>query len=262
MKRYLKLYISFFRNCLAREMEFRGHFLLQNFVGLLWAFVVFITFIFIYKHLDSINGWTLESMLLLTAIYFLIDRIFDSFFELNFWDLTSIVNTGKLDYILTKPISSQFYISLRRFSFAPFFSNISMIVIIIYLIRSYFLPISFLQIFQFIILLFTGLAITYSLWFISLMPIFKWGRVDNIHHLFRPFHQLCRIPLNISGKAFKFLLTFIFPLAFVTTIPTQVIVSSPSSWLVVYAVFISIVLLFLSNKTWRFCLKSYTSASS
>ncbi|MBU1322577.1 hypothetical protein KKE75_00790, partial [Patescibacteria group bacterium] len=84
MKRYFKLYLAFFKNCLIREMEFRSHFILQNLISLAWALVIMVTFLFIYQQVSVVNGWTLEMMLLLTAVYFLIDRIFDSFFEINF----------------------------------------------------------------------------------------------------------------------------------------------------------------------------------
>ena len=242
-------------------MEFRSHFILQNFISLAWAAVVMVTFFFIYRQVSVVNGWTLEMMLLLTAIYFLVDRIFDSFFEINFTNFITIVNTGQLDLVLTKPVSSQFFVSLRQFSFAMIFSNLAMIGVIIYLVSRYFSPISWLQIFTFITLILVSVVITYSLWFMTLLPIFWWGRVDNMQHLFRPFHQLCRIPVDVLGK-FRFFLTFIFPLAFVATIPTKSLINSSFSWLVFYGIVIAVFLLWLSHCLWRFSLKYYTSASS
>ncbi|MFH1280268.1 MAG: ABC-2 family transporter protein [Candidatus Beckwithbacteria bacterium] len=259
--RYLKLYKAFFKNCLIREMEFRSHFIIQNIVSAVWALIVLVTFLFIFNHVSSVNGWDLHSMLLLTAIYFLVDRIFDSLFEINLWDLTTLVNTGNLDTILTKPVSSQFMVSLRKFSFSMFFSNLAMIGLIIYLIINFYSPISFIQIISFLILIICSIVITYSLWFISVLPIFWWGRLDNIHHLFRPFHQLGRVPIDVTGSLKPFF-TYIFPLAFVSTIPAQAIIGNLSYWLLFYGIIISIVLLVISNKLWNFSLRYYTSASS
>ncbi len=261
MKRYFKLYLAFFTNCLIREMEFRSHFILQNFISLAWAGVVMVTFFFIYRQVNVVNGWTLEMMLLLTAIYFLVDRIFDSFFEINFGNFITIVNTGQLDLVLTKPVSSQFFVSLRQFSFAMIFSNFTMIGVIIYLVSRYFFPISWLQIFTFIILILVSVVITYSLWFITLLPVFWWGRVDNMQHLFRPFHQLCRIPIDVTGK-FRLFLTYIMPLAFIATIPAKSLISTVAPWLIFYGILAAGFLLWLSHRLWRFSLKYYTSASS
>ena len=261
MKRYLKLYLAFFKNCLVREMEFRAHFIMQNIIALAWAIIVMLTFFFIYQNVSTVHGWSLEQMLLLTAIYFLIDRIFDSFFEINFGNFITVVNTGQLDLILTKPVSSQFFISLRQFSFAMLFSNFAMIGVIIYLVAHYFSPLSWLNLISFIILIICSVIITYSLWFMTLLPIFWLGRVDNLQHLFRPLHQLCRIPIDITGR-FRFFLTYIIPLAFVATIPAKSLFNQLNYYLLFFGVIVSIFLLFLSHRLWRFCLKFYTSASS
>ncbi|PJA21193.1 hypothetical protein COX59_04740 [Candidatus Beckwithbacteria bacterium CG_4_10_14_0_2_um_filter_47_25] len=141
MKRYFKLYLSFIKNCLIREMEFRSNFIWHNLVSLIWAVVVMLVFFFIYQQVNTVNGWTMEAVLLLTAVYFLVDRIFDSFFEINFDNFVPLVNTGQLDLILIKPASSQFFVSLRHFSFAMIFSNLTMAGAIIYLSLTYFSPI-------------------------------------------------------------------------------------------------------------------------
>lgn len=242
-------------------MEFRSHFLLHNLISFTWAVLVMMVFFFIYRHVPVINGWRLEEILLLTAIYFLVDRIFDSFFEINFDNFVPLVNTGQLDGILTKPVSSQFFVSLRQFSFAMLFSNLTMIGVIIYLCQRYFSPVFWWEIIIFLVLLFCSAIITYSLWFMTLMPVFWWGRVDNLQHLFRPFHQLCRVPIDIVGR-FRPLFTYIIPLAFVATIPTQSLTGKLFYPLIIYAIFAAIFLLWLSHRLWRFSLKHYTSASS
>ncbi len=261
MKRYLKLYLAFFKNCLIREMEFRSHFILLNLLSLIWALVVMLVFLFIYRNVSVVNGWTLNQMLLLTAIYFLVDRIFDSFFEINFGNFVTLVNRGDLDLVLTKPVNAQFVVSLRHFSFAMIFSNLSMLVVIFYLVRRYFWPLSWFQIASFLVLLICAVIITYSLWFMSLLPVFWWGRVDNIQHLFRPVHQLCRIPIDVTGK-FRLFLTYVMPLAFVATIPARSLIGHLSLGSVGYGIIISLLLLRLSHRAWNFSLKHYTSASS
>lgn len=242
-------------------MEFRGNFILHNLISLIWAIVVMLVFFFIYQQVNTVNGWTMEEVLLLTAVYFLVDRIFDSLFEINFNNFVPLVNTGQLDLILIKPASSQFFVSLRQFSFAMIFSNLAMAGVIIYLALTYFSPIYWWQVVGFLVLLACSVVITYSLWFMTLLPVFWWGRVDNIQHLFRPFHQLCRVPIDVVGR-FKPFLTFVIPLAFVATVPARVITKTVSPWLIVYGIFAAVFLLWLSHRLWLFALRHYTSASS
>jgi len=243
-------------------MEFRWHFILQNLISLLWAVISLLVFIFIYRHVSVVNGWTLESILLLTAVFFFVDRLFDSFFFTNFYNLTTIVNSGDLDYVLTKPLSSQFLVSLRYFSFSTVFSNLSMLILIGYLLQRYFSPVSWWQIISFIFLIVCGLMIIYSLWFMTLLPVFWWGRVDNLHYLFSPLYQLCRIPIDITGPFFKAFFTYLIPLGFVATIPVKAVLGHISFGLLFYGFTISLVLIYLSHLTWRFSLRHYGSASS
>lgn len=262
MKRYFKLYWAFFTNCLIREMEFRVHFFLSNLISISWSTVFLLTYFFIFSQIKSVNGWTLEQMLLLTAIYFLADRIFDSFLEINFEEFVDLVNTGRLDLILTKPVNSQFIVSLRRFSFSFIISSLIMVSLLIYLVVHYFLPLPLINILAFLLIFSAGVVISYSLWFMTLLPVFWWGRVDNIQHLFRPFHQLTRIPIDITGSVLRPLFTFVFPLAFVATVPTKTLIGKPDFNLIIYGVLAAAFFFYLSHRLWNFALRHYTSASS
>ncbi len=262
MKRYLRLYYSFIKNCLSREMEFRAHFIFSNLISLSWSLFFALVFFIIYQHIDTVNGWTLPQMLLLVAIYFFSDRLFSSFFEINFRNLIQLINTGQLDFVLTKPVSSQFIVSLRRISFSYLLSAVTMIGLIIYLISRYFWPIPLINLISFIIIFCCGVLITYALWFMSLMPSFWWGKVENLNYLFSPFHQITRIPTDIAGPIFRRFLTYILPLAFVATIPAKTLIGSVNFPLLLYGLIMAIVLIWSSNQLWRFALKHYTSASS
>jgi ABC-2 type transport system permease protein len=114
----------------------------------------------------------------------------------------------------------------------------------------------------FIAVFVSGVVIVYSLWFMSLLPVFWWGRADNIQHLFRPLHQLTRIPIDITGRVLRHLFTFVIPLAFVSTVPAQALAVGVSPWLIVYGILAAVFSLWLSNRAWHFALRHYTSASS
>ena len=262
LKKYLKIYFIFLKNCLSREMEFRWHFFLHNFVSLSWAAVTMLSFFFIFSHTNVVQGWTLEQMMLLSATYYLFDRIFDGFFDINFQLFSQIVNSGDLDLILTKPISSQFCISLRKVSFNGIFNNMLMLAIIFYLVRKYFWPVPIINILSYFLLLLIGMIIIYSLWFSSLLLVFKLGRVGNINHLFRPIYQICKIPVDVVGPVLKPLFTYVLPLAFVATIPVKSLIGTPIPLLIIYGMMAAIILFYLSHRLWLSALKHYSSASS
>ena len=262
MRRYLKLYWSFLANCLMREMEFRGNFLLYSLINLIWAALALVSFVFIFDHVTEIAGWTLPQLLLLTATFYFFDRLFDAFFEVNFTRFNWLVNLGELDFILAKPASAQFFVSLRHFSFASLFGAFSMLILIIYLIAKYFWPVAILNLFLYGLVIILALIIVYSLWFSTLMLVFWLGNIDNIHHLFRPLYEVIRIPTDITGAVLKPILTYLIPLAFVATIPAQSLTGNINWGLVAYGVLAAGFLLWLSHRLWLFALKHYTSVSS
>ena len=262
LRRYLRMYWSFLKNCLIREMEFRWNFLLYSFINLIWAALALLTFVFIFNHVTTVAGWTLEQMLLLTATFYFFDRVFDALFEVNFSRFNYLVNRGELDLILTKPVSAQFSLSLRQFSFASIFGALSMLILVIWLVVRYFWPVPLTQLVLYAGLIGLGLVIIYSFWFSTLILVFWLGNIENIQHLFRPIYEIARIPTEITGVIFKPLLTYVIPLAFVATIPAQSLIGTLSPWLIVYGVFAAAFLLWLSHRLWNFALRHYTSASS
>ena len=262
MIRYLKMYRSFVGNCLIREMEFRWHFILYSLINLIWMVLALMTFVFIYGHVSLIGSWTLPQMLLLTATFYFFDRVFDTLFEINFSRLNHMVNQGELDLVLTKPVSGQFLVSLRYFSFASLFGAISMLGLIIWLIARYFWPLAPGELLIYALLLCFGLVIIYSWWFSTLLLVFWLGNIDNIHQLFRPIYEVVRIPIDITGPILKPLLTFVIPLAFVATVPVQVFTRGANYYMLLYGLVVAAASLWLSHRLWLFALKHYTSASS
>lgn len=262
MRRYFSMYWAFFKNCLVREMEFKSNFILYSLINLIWAVLALLTFVFIYDHVTEIDGWTLPQLLLLTATYYFFDRIFDAFFEINFFNFNNLVNRGELDFILIKPVSGQFLVSLRYFSFSSLIGAVSMGILIIYLIVKFFWPVGLVNLCLYGLIILLAEVIVYALWFSTLTLVFWWGNIDNIHHFFRPVYELVRIPIDITGPLLRPFLTLIIPLAFVATVPVQVITQPINIWLIMYGVFAAGFFLWLSHRWWHFALRHYTSASS
>src|SRR3974377_2202421 len=116
--RYLSVYGALWRNSVAREMSFKSNFLLWIVVELLW-FGLQLSFISVlYLHTEHIGTWTKWQVVLLIGASHLIQQVFQAFFLVNCTNLSELVRTGKLDFLLLLPVNSRFVISLRQVSFA------------------------------------------------------------------------------------------------------------------------------------------------
>ena len=118
--RYLGIYGALWKNSVAREMSFKSNFLLWIVVEFLW-FALQLSFIgVLYLHTDSIATWTKWQVVLLIGASHFIQQIFQAFFLVNCTQLSELVRTGKLDFLLLLPVNTRFIISLRQVDLGGF----------------------------------------------------------------------------------------------------------------------------------------------
>ena len=115
--RELRFHINVFRgfivNTFARESDYRGNLIAEIIDSLLNIFVNIYFFKIIFLNTNAIAGWNSEEMLVLVAVTQIITSIIYMLFMNNLPRIQSYVLRGDFDYILLKPCSSQFYVSLR-----------------------------------------------------------------------------------------------------------------------------------------------------
>jgi ABC-2 type transport system permease protein len=71
-----------------------------------------------------------------------------------------------------------------------------------------------------------------------------------------------RFPIAAYPAAYQFFFTFVVPIGFITTVPTEAILGRMSGETAGLSLLIAGVLFVISNQFWRFALRFYTSASS
>src|SRR6201999_3900594 len=110
---YLEVYRIMLRNSLVREMNFKLNFILWLFTDALWFVGQLIFIEVIYAQVDAIGDWTKWDMVLLVGTYQIISQVFQGFFYLNLTNLSELVRTGRLVFVLLQPTDPQFTVSLR-----------------------------------------------------------------------------------------------------------------------------------------------------
>lgn len=262
MKRYLNLYFSFVKASFIRESQFRFNLLLTAFINFIWGLVYLLLYKFIFGHITEVGDWNYESLLILAAAFLVVNSLVKTFFELNFSKIATTVYYGDLDLILTKPISSQFYISLRELSFRPFLRFLMGCFVLYFVVLKTNVQITFFNAALFIFLILLSVVLVYALWFISLCLVFWIGNIENIYEFFHPILRFTVIPLDVLPKFLKGFFFFVIPLVFITTIPVKTLVGQASWPTILYGIFIASLLLLLSHKLWNLALTRYSSASS
>jgi ABC-2 type transport system permease protein len=105
-------------------------------------------------------------------------------------------------------------------------------------------------------------VIAYGLWMLLVTTAFWLVRVENIAELLTAIYDTGRFPVTAFTTVIRITLTFVVPIAFLTTFPSAALLGILEPAYLLLAPLIAAVLLFSSRAFWRHALRSYTSASS
>ena len=71
-----------------------------------------------------------------------------------------------------------------------------------------------------------AIAVLYSLWLLTVSAAFFVVRIDNLTHLFSAIFDAARWPVSVFRGVVRLLLTFVVPLALMTTYPAQALLGT------------------------------------
>jgi len=261
--RYFSIYSALWQNSVTREMMFKGNFILWIVVELLW-FGLQLSFIgVLYLHTNHIGSWTKWQVILLIGTSALIQQLYQAFFLINCTNLSELIRTGKLDFLVLLPVNTRFVVSLRQVDLGAFVNAAFALAVIVFAARQLgFVP-SPLQILAFVMLCAAGIVIHYSLMFLLATISFWTVRAQGIVWGYYNLFNIARMPDEAFRGVFRALFTFALPMLLVSNVPARVLVkpaTSPPWALLLLAM--TAVCFCVSEWGWRASLKRYTSASS
>ena len=260
MQRYFSLIKLFWSTAIAAELEYRLNFLLAalsslgNLAGSLFGLSLF------YRTGYTFPGWSWAEALIVLGLFTLLEGFSSTFLSPNLSRIVRHVQQGTLDFILLKPVSSQFWLSTHTVSPWGLPDMVFGLAIIGY--AGHQLGLGAGQYALSLVPLGFGLASLYSLWFMLGALSIWFVKIYNVTEVLRGLMQAGRYPMVAYPAAYRVFFTFVVPVAFLTTIPAEVLLGRAQSGWIVAAGALAIALLWATNAFWRFALKFYTSASS
>jgi len=263
--RYFGIYSALVKNSVAREMSFKSNFLLWIVVEMLW-FGLQLSFIgVIYLHTDTIGSWTKWQVVLLVGASHFIQQIFQAFFLVNCTNLSELVRTGKLDFLLLLPVNTRFIISFRQVDLGGFVNACSAVALMIFALAKLHVTPTLFQMGGFLLLCVAGIAIHYSLMFLLASISFWTVRAQGIVWGYYNLFNVARVPDEAfrGARWFRAVFTFAIPMLLVSNVPARVLtdkLGSPGPILLLAGMCGACMA--VSEWGWRKSLRHYTSASS
>lgn len=260
--RNLVLLALFFRTSLQRDAAYRADFFLRAFTATLQMCGELLALWTIFANTSALRGWSPAQVIVLLGVYRVMIGLIGMVIAPNMRLIMEDIRSGTLDFVLAKPVNSQFYVSFRNF--VIWRSNdiaLGMLLVIggVIALGRIAHPIGALQ---FVIMVTSGATIMYSLWLMLATSVFWFVRVNNIEMVFWNAFEASRYPVDIYRPWVRWTLTFILPLAFITTFPAGVLTGHVGWPAVLMAAGMAPVTLLLASWFWRFGLRHYSGASA
>lgn len=263
LRRYLGIYAVLWRNSVMREMSFKLNFVLWIVAEMMWFALQLCFMNVLYSHTESIAGWSKWEVVLLVGCSHFIQQLFTALFLSNVTELSELIRTGRLDFLLLLPVNTRFLISFRKVDLGAFVNAATAVGVIVYaLIQLNQVP-RIVQVVVFLLLCLVGTFIHYSLVFLLASVSFWTVRAQGIIWGYYNLFNIARLPDTAFRGFYKVVFTFVLPILLVSNVPARWLSEKSGSLASVgLLVLMALACFGMSEAVWRYSLRHYTSASS
>lgn len=228
-----------------------------------WSILILSTVFFTTRNVTTVFGYTPQELLALGAIQVIFLGFFHSIFAKNMDELPEMVNKGKLDNILLRPIDDQYGVSFALVYPATIVRVLIGVATLAYLHGAGQLAIpSFMNIFLAVVLLMASEFLIYSIWFLIVTTLVWFPTMENIVELLYNFNIISRYPYEFYREIGFTIALITFPFSIALTVPFKALTGKVTLGEVSILLLSAGIFLFLSRKFWKWSLRHYTSASN
>jgi ABC-2 type transport system permease protein len=266
---YLRVFGTFARNSLVRNMTFRANFIIECISSVSWVAMQLGFYTLIFSYTQAFSGWDKYQFFVFLSTTLFVNSLVEAFFMPNAEEFSELVRTGGLDFALLKPIDTQFLVSLTRIDWSSFSNFFFAIGLLTYaLIQLDHTPgISEIILYPFYVI--CGVLILYSL-MIALAATSIWlGRNQTLYDFWFYVTNFSRYPMEIYtgpiGTPLRQIFTFLVPVMVVVNVPARLLAKPMQAdywYLACFAVLATAASLLASRWVFLRSLEAYRSASS
>lgn len=260
--RHLRLWRRFFAQAVVRETHYRAHFVTTLLVGLVQLGLGIVPLLLLFGFTDEVRGWSRAEVIAVVGMYQITSGLMATFVAPNLNRMTSYITEGELDVVLLRPVSSQFYLTLRWINVAELSNVATGVAVLVFGLTQAGLSPDALEIVQAGLLAVIGLVLLGSVWCALSFLAFWLQSVRAIGFIYLNLVEAGRYPLGFFPTAVRAFLTFAFPVAFATTFPVQALTGGLGWAPVGGGLGLAMTAVLLVRMLWRRGLRSYASASS
>jgi ABC-2 type transport system permease protein len=221
MKHYLGVWLASARYSIIRTLMFRGDFFVWSLVEFGWMAVNLLMISVIYRHTDSVAGWSKWEMVLLVGTSMLIQRLLMGFFWSSIFEMGRNIRSGNFDFFLAQPGNVMFMATTRKLDPDGLINAFVAIGVIFYAADELHLKLTSGGVALYLFMVLCGLVIHYSILVLSIAIAFWMTSAQGIEGSYFTITEFSRLP----KEAFKSLVTRVL---FVWLLPVVVVSNTPA----------------------------------
>jgi ABC-type uncharacterized transport system permease subunit len=258
----LRLLGAGFSMSLRRSVAFRVNLVFDVLLAFTGLGTAVAAVLIVFTQADTLVGWSKAEFLVLIGTYQLITGMRSTFIDPNLsWFPETGIRNGKLDGYLLQPASSLFLASLSLSSPLALIQFVLGLGVLGWGIGAAGSPPSLGGVLSWLLLVAAALVVTWAL-SVLLACLAFWASKLQLDVFYHSAWQLGRYPTDVFARPIRVVLTYVFPMALLASIPSAALLRGPRFGVLTAGLVAAGGAAALANLAWRAGLRRYTGATS
>jgi ABC-2 type transport system permease protein len=259
---YLRLFWIHLRLGVMNELQYRTNLIIQLVQSTVGLATALLGLGIVFSKTDSLAGWRPAELLAIVGVYTLVSGLTQLVVRPSLARFMEDVRLGTLDFMMTKPVDAQVLVSMRQIEVWKLVDVVVGLVVLAVAIAQLGASVGLAEAVAFLVALLAGVTIIYSFLLILATCAFWFVRLDNILNIFQSMYEAGRWPIGIYPPWLRTVLTFLVPIGFAITVPTEGLVGRLTSPNLLGAIALAIALPLVARAFWRIGVRHYSGASA
>ncbi|MBI3551910.1 MAG: ABC-2 family transporter protein [Elusimicrobia bacterium] len=261
IRRYWRIWIQMAQMSLQAQLAYPlGSF--GFLIGKLMRLFFFFAFVIaIFRHTDTMAGYSLLDMAVFFLTFNLVDMTAQIFFR-GIYGARRAVSDGDFDFYLIQPCSPLFRMAFTTVDFLDVATILPVLLMIGIVFARLPAGLGLGRYALYTLLTFNGIGIAMAIHIFVAGLAVRTQELENTIWIYRDIMFMGKFPVDIYGGAARWVLTLVIPIAVMVTFPAKALLGILSPAWTVYALALCAVFLAASLGFWLDSVKRYTSSSS
>lgn len=224
MRHYLRIWLASARYSIVRTLMFRFDFFLWAMVELFWMTVNLLLISVIYRHTDSVAGWSKYEMMLLVGTSLLVQRFLMGFFWSSLFEMGRNIRSGNFDFVLAQPGNVLFMASTRKLDPDSLANSLVAMGVVAYAAHQLHLHPSLLQLAVYALMIACGIVIHYSMLVLTISLAFWLTSAQGLEGSYFTLSEFSRLPRQAFKGFASLLFVWILPVVVVSNAPANTLI--------------------------------------